>query len=100
MIEYFSQPGLILVSGKFYSLRKKMYAFSLYRYDVCFYGGSTVGGELRFCQEDLVVFGIVFFPIVFAFSVRTIAIFSTIATVLGVRERFLLTGVSFLFPFQ
>jgi len=47
-----------------------------------------------------VVFGIVFFPIVFAFSVRTIAIFSTIATVLGVRERFLLTGVSFLFPFQ
>ena len=48
MIEYFSRPGLILVSGKFYSLRKKMYAFSLYRYDVCIYGGSTVGGELKF----------------------------------------------------
>ena len=46
MIPYVSQLGwnrLFLASGKFYSenvLRKRMYAISLYRCDVCIYPGS------------------------------------------------------------
>ena len=60
---------------------------------------TVVGGILRFfCQGDLAIFGIVFFAIMFAFYAPTTVIISTIAAVLGVWERFLLTGVSFFLP--
>ena len=47
-IEHFSQPGwnrLFLESGKFFVLRERMYVISLYRHDVCIYGGSR--GEIE-----------------------------------------------------
>ena len=54
----------ILASGKFYVLLKKMYAISLYWYDVSM---AVVGGKSRFYPGDLAIFGIVFFTIAFAF---------------------------------
>ena len=45
-----------------------MYAISLYRYDLCIYGGSR--GQIDIFVRDFAIFGIVFFTIVFAFDRR------------------------------
>ena len=76
-----------------------MYSISRYRYDVCIYSDSRGQIEI-FVWETSRSLALLFFAIVFAFYARTIVIFSTIAAVLGVWERFLLMGVSFLVPFQ
>ena len=62
---------------------------------------AVVGGKIEiFVRETSQPSALHFPSVVFAFQARTIATFSTIATVLGVRESFLVMGVSFLFPFE
>ena len=46
-----------LASGKFYVSWKRMYALSLYRYDVCIYSGNR-GKNWDFCPRELAIFGI------------------------------------------
>ena len=60
---------------------------------------AIVVGKYYFRPGDLAIFGIVFCLLV-CFLGATIAIFSAIAIVLGVLERFLLIGVAFLFSFE
>ena len=77
-----------------------MYAISLYRYDVCIHSGSR--GQLKIFVRETSRSPALYFPSLFLLPGRElhcIVNFSTIATVSGVRERFLLMGVvsSFLF---
>ena len=73
-----------------------MYAISLYRYGVCI---AVVGGKLIFLSSRPRDYWRSVPQHCFAVEARTVVIFSTIAALLGVWERFLLMGVSFPLPF-
>lgn len=100
--DYFWWRGwskLVSASGEMYVWRKLMYAISLYGYHVCFYGGSREQIDILF-RETSRSLALYLWTICFAFQARTSVVVSTIATVLGVGERFLLMRVTFLFHFK
>ena len=77
-----------------------MYAFSLYRCDVCIYGGSTVGGELKFLSGRPRGIWYCIFPHSFCFLGANHCNIFYDCNSFGSLGEVLLTGVSFLFPFQ